>query len=153
MCCVFHHISKYLHLFGHFQHKSKAWLKSIKKWLYELLQLNGCSIDCMQSICPSQLPVTGCFVYPCLNHCLNELLPDISLSLPQSLPGCSSHPQTSNYLFNSCCPELANVKILGTFFLDRKWVFTSGGTLRQDNCQLIGQSLIALARQAHKYRN
>ena len=29
----------------------------------------------------------------------------------------------------------------------------SGGTLRQDNCQLIGQSLIVLARQAQKDRN
>ena len=33
------------------------------------------------------------------------------------------------------------------------WVNSSGGTLRQDNCQLIGQSLIALARQAKKDRN
>ena len=30
----------------------------------------------------------------------------------------------------------------------RMCVSTSGGTLRQDNFQLIGQSLIALARQA-----
>ena len=33
------------------------------------------------------------------------------------------------------------------------WVSSSGGTLRQDNCQLIGQSLIVLARQAQKDRN
>ena len=32
----------------------------------------------------------------------------------------------------------------------RNRVISSGGTLRQDNCQLIGQSLIVLARQAQK---
>ena len=32
-------------------------------------------------------------------------------------------------------------------------VIISGGTLRQDNCQLIGQSLIVLARQAQNDRN
>ena len=31
-------------------------------------------------------------------------------------------------------------------------VIISGGTLRQDNCQLIGQSFIVLARQAQKDR-
>ena len=35
----------------------------------------------------------------------------------------------------------------------KNWLKTSGGTLRQDNCQLIGQSLIVLARQAQKDRN
>ena len=33
------------------------------------------------------------------------------------------------------------------------WVTISGGTLQQDNCQLIGQSLIVLTRQAQKDRN
>ena len=33
------------------------------------------------------------------------------------------------------------------------WVPTGGGTLRQDNCQLIGQSLIELAQQALEDRN
>ena len=31
--------------------------------------------------------------------------------------------------------------------------YTSGGTLWRDNCQLIGLSLIVLARQAQKNRN
>ena len=33
------------------------------------------------------------------------------------------------------------------------WIIISGGTLRQDICQLIGLSLIVLARQAQKNRN
>ena len=33
------------------------------------------------------------------------------------------------------------------------WVLNSRGTLRRDNCQLIGLSLIVLARQAKKNRN
>ena len=34
-----------------------------------------------------------------------------------------------------------------------RWVSSSGGTLWRDNCQLIGLSLIVLARQAQKNRN
>ena len=72
--------------------RSRAWLRSLKKWKC----LNW--IGCLQSVCPIQ------------PQSLVALLPNISLSLPQSLPWCSPHPQTSHYLFNSCCPASMCVK-------------------------------------------
>ena len=59
---------------------------------------------------------------------------------------CGGQIGYKHILFYSLLPSIDCV-------CDYRRVCISGGTLRQDNCQLIGQSLIVLARHAQKDRN